>query len=106
MKFVRAGPGRHVDDTARQAAELGTHIVRLNLELLNCILRRNERSQIDIGDVHRGAIDVRGVLVGLAAANLIVAPGEWICARRGRAGLAAWHHARYQGNQAIYVAPV
>ena len=61
---------------------------------------------VDVTGVIRSAIDVRRTLVGLAAANLKVGPGEGIRAGGRLARLPTRHHAGHQGDQAEYIAAI
>ena len=56
--------------------------------------------------IHRAAVNIGGVLVGLAAADLIIPPGERIRARGRASGLAARYDARNQRHQAVNVASI
>ena len=106
VEGIGAGFCREIDRAAGQTAELGTQIVGLNPELLDRILRRNQRRQIVVGGIHRGAIDVGGALVGLPAPNLIITPGEGIGAGWSSSRLPTWDDARHQGHQPEHVASV
>ncbi len=106
MECVGAGSRGHVNRAARQPPELGTHVVGLHPELIDCVLRGNQRSQIDVGDIHRRPVDISGVLVRLPAANLIISPGEGIRPRGRGPGLAARNDARHKAHQAINIPSV
>ena len=106
MELIAAGLGGHVDHAAGETPEFRTQVVGLDLEFLHRVLRGHQSGQVDVGHVDRRAVERRRALVGLPAADLVVAPSEDVHAGGALHGLALGHDARRQGHKVEDVAAV
>ena len=106
MKFVAAGLRGHVDDAAREAAELSTKVVGLNLEFLHRVLGRDQGGEVGVADVDGRTVERRGALIRLAATDLVVAPGEDVDPGGTLHRLPLRHDTRGESDQVQHVAPV
>ena len=106
MKGIASGLGCEVYHAAREAPKFCAKVVGLNPELLDGVLRRDQRRQVDVADVHRAAVNEGSALVRGAPADLVVAPGKDVSPGRILHGLALRHHARHERHEVEHVAPI
>ena len=83
MNFIGSLLGRDLDDSTRESAELGAHVVGRHAELLHRILRRNQRIDIVLWHVRTNPVDEEEALAAEATADLVVAIGDGLSLRAG-----------------------